>query len=237
MKLRLLAVAVLVFVLAGCADAVPPASSSESSVSSSTPAVTAEPTPEVTATPQPTPAPTTNPTPAPTPIPTPTATEAPAPTAAPEPTQQPAAPNNESTTVASTSTGEIPFGVAEGTDKWWYIDSTDSAYWAVQEGINAIRASVGLGALTMDDGLSATASTRCESFVTGGPFDHSGMVTASEICARGPIGSAAAVCEAWKNSPDHYANIVNASFTKMGVSCWFCATEQGHYTYWVVTFE
>lgn len=95
----------------------------------------------------------------------------------------------------------------------------------------------GLGALEMDDSLSTTASSRCESFVAGGPFDHSGMVTASEICARGPIGSAAAVCEAWKNSPDHYANIVSDQFTKMGVGCWFCSTDQGQYTYWVVTFE
>ena len=107
----------------------------------------------------------------------------------------------------------------------------------MQDGINAIRASVGLGALEMDDSLSSTASSRCESFVAGGPFDHSGMVTASEICARGPIGSAAAVCEAWKNSPDHYANIVSDQFTKMGVGCWFCSTDQGQYTYWVVTFE
>ena len=139
--------------------------------------------------------------------------------------------------VATAAYGAVPFELAAGTDKWWYIDSTDSAYWAVQDGINAIRASVGLGALEMDDGLSTTASSRCESFVAGGPFDHSGMVTASEICARGPIGSAAAVCEAWKNSPDHYANIVSDQFTKMGVGCWFCSTDQGQYTYWVVTFE
>ena len=164
-------------------------------------------------------------------------TEPPTEAVSPEPEQTPLPQNSGAGTSKAVTTGAIPFSVAEGTDKWWYIDSTDSAYWAVQDGINAIRASVGLGALEMDDSLSTTASSRCENFVAGGPFDHSGMVTASEICARGPIGSAAAVCEAWKNSPDHYANIVSDQFSKMGVGCWFCSTDQGQYTYWVVTFE
>lgn len=80
-------------------------------------------------------------------------------------------------TAASTAYGAVPFELAAGTGKWWKIDSTDTAYWAVQENINAMRAAGGLPALTMDDTLSATASSRCESFVAGGPFDHSGMVT------------------------------------------------------------
>ena len=130
----------------------------------------------------------------------------------------------------------MPFELAAGTDKWWYIDSSDSAYWAVQENINAIRAEAGLPALTMDESLSEAASDRCESFVAGGAFDHSGMTTRSEICARGPLRSASEVCEAWKGSPDHYANIVSPDFTAMGVSCWFCDTADGQYTYWTVTF-
>ena len=143
-------------------------------------------------------------------------------------------------TVESTvtmTTGAIPFNLAAGTQKWWYIDSTDSAYWAVQDNINAMRTAEGLSALTMDDSLSAAASARCESFVLGGTFDHSGMTTRSEICARGPIGSASAVCEAWRNSPDHYANIMCADFTTMGVSCWFCDMDGNQYTYWTVTFN
>ena len=132
--------------------------------------------------------------------------------------------------------GAIPFHLAANTGKWWYIDSTDSAYWAVRDNINAMRAAGGLSALTMDDSLSAAASARCESFVLGGAFDHSGMTTRSEICARGPIGSASAVCEAWRNSPDHYANIMCADFTTMGVSCWFCDMDGNQYTYWTVTF-
>ena len=89
----------------------------------------------------------------------------------------------------------------------------------------------------MDGGLSAAADARCESFVAGGAFDHSGMTTRSKICAAGPIGSASSVCSYWQNSPAHYANITNASFTSMGVGCWFCSTAEGQYTYWTVTFN
>ena len=137
---------------------------------------------------------------------------------------------------ATTAYGTVPFELAAGTDKWWYIDSSDTAYWAVQENINAIRAEAGLPALTMDESLSEAASDRCESFVAGGAFDHSGMTTRSEICARGPLRSASEVCNAWKDSPDHYANIISPDFTTMGVACWFCDTADGQYTYWTVTF-
>ena len=135
------------------------------------------------------------------------------------------------------SYGAVPFDLAAGTEQWWSIDSSDSAYWAVQENINAMRAAGGLAPLTMDSGLSAAADARCESFVAGGPFDHSGMTTRSEICAAGPLGSASAVCTGWQGSPAHYVNIMEPSFTGMGVGCWFCQTAEGQYTYWVVTFN
>ena len=186
-----------------------------------------------------TPVPTPESTPAPTP-PMPAIEPTPAPTAAPTaaPTQAPV-----EETVADTpaqvnmSYGAVPFDLAAGTEQWWSIDSSDSAYWAVQENINAIRAAAGLSPLAMDGGLSAAADSRCESFVAGGAFDHSGMTTRSEICAAGPIGSASSVCSYWQNSPAHYANITNASFTSMGVACWFCSTAEGQYTYWTVTFN
>ena len=173
-------------------------------------------------------------TPAPTPEPTPMPTAAP--TAVP--TQVPVEETVDDTPAqVSMSYGAVPFDLAAGTEQWWSIDSSDSAYWAVQENINAIRAAAGLSPLAMDGGLSAAADARCESFVAGGAFDHSGMTTRSEICAAGPIGSASSVCSYWQNSPAHYANITNASFTSMGVACWFCSTAEGQYTYWTVTFN
>lgn len=191
-------------------------------------AATAE--PAQTATPAPTPEPTQAPTPAPTAEPTAVPTA--------EPTQAPVEETIAATPAQiSMSYGAVPFDLAAGTEQWWSIDSSDSAYWAVQENINAIRAAAGLSPLAMDGGLSAAADARCESFVAGGAFDHSGMTTRSEICAAGPIGSASSVCSYWQNSPAHYANITNASFTSMGVACWFCSTVEGQYTYWTVTFN
>ena len=201
---------------------------------------TAEPKPTQVQTeePEPTPEPTSVPTPAvereaePTvepeqnPATVPQSDSAPDPTPAPTPEPAPAP-----------AYGAVPFELAAGTDKWWKIDATDSAYWAMQEQINAVRAAGGLPALAMDDGLSAIASTRCESFVAGGPFDHSGMTTPSESLAAGPLGSASAACAAWVASDVHYANIMRTDISSMGVGCWFCDTDQGQYTYWTVTFQ
>lgn len=192
-----------------------------------TAAPTAMPSAEPTATP--TPEPTAEPTPVPTKAPTPVPTAA--------PTESPVVQAAEAQAQVSMSYGAVPFDLAAGTEQWWSIDSSDSAYWAVQENINALRAAGGLAPLAMDGGLSAAADARCESFVAGGPFDHSGMTTRSEICAAGPIGSASAVCTYWQGSSAHYANIMEPSFTSMGVACWFCSTAEGQYTYWTVTFN
>ena len=192
-------------------------------ISTTEPTATPEPSATPTASPEPTapPEPTVTPTPTPAPTPKPTA----APTTEPAPAQ------------INMSYGAVPFDLEAGTEQWWSIDSSDSAYWAVQENINAMRAAGGLAPLTMDSGLSAAADARCESFVAGAPFDHSGMTTRSEICAAGPLGSASAVCTGWQGSPAHYANIMGPSFTSMGVGCWFCSTAEGQYTYWTVTFQ
>ena len=207
------------------------AATSESAEPEETPAPIS--TAEPTATPEPSATPTASPEP--TATPEPTVTPAPTPTPTPEPT---AAPTTEPAPAQiNMSYGAVPFDLAAGTEQWWSIDSSDSAYWAVQENINAMRAAGGLAPLTMDGGLSAAADARCESFVAGGSFDHSGMTTRSEICAACPLGSASAVCTGWQGSPAHYANIMEPSFTSMGVGCWFCQTAEGQYTYWVVTFN
>ena len=111
------------------------AETEEAAISQQTSAPTATPiaTPEPTATPAPTPSATPAATPAPTPAPTPEPTAAP--TAEPAPAQ------------VSMSYGAVPFDLAAGTEQWWSIDSSDSAYWAVQENINAMRAAGGLAPL------------------------------------------------------------------------------------------
>lgn len=210
--------------LTACAQTPEPESAELTELSAATSeSADAEETPAPISTAEPTATPEPAATPAPTPAPTPEPTAAP--TAEPAPAQ------------VSMSYGAVPFDLASGTDQWWSIDSSDSAYWAVQENINAMRAAGGLAPLTMDSGLSAAADARCESFVAGAPFDHSGMTTRSEICAAGPLSSASAVCTGWQGSPAHCANIMEPSFTSMGVGCWFCQTAEGQYTYWVVTFN
>lgn len=228
----------MVMMLAGCA-AVKDVIVTESSALVETSPSTSEAAQEVVSFATASPAPTS------TPLPTPEPTQTPTPVSTAESTTAPAvsadSPAAEAAPEASASVsmnyGALPFDLAAGTEQWWSIDSSDSAYWAVQENINAIRAVAGLSPLAMDGGLSAAADARCESFVAGGAFDHSGMTTRSEICAAGPIGSASSVCSYWQNSPAHYANITNASFTSMGVACWFCSTAEGQYTYWTVTFN
>lgn len=228
----------MVLMLAGCA-AVKDVAVTESSALVETSPSTSEAAQEVVSFATASPAPTS------TPLPTPEPTQTPTPISTAEPTTAPAvsadSPAAEAAPEASASVsmsyGAVPFDLAAGTEQWWSIDSSDSAYWAVQENINAMRAAGGLAPLTMDSGLSTAADARCESFVAGAPFDHSGMTTRSEICAAGPLGSASAVCTGWQGSPAHYANIMEPSFTSMGVGCWFCQTAEGQYTYWVVTFN
>ena len=202
--------------------------SSENVSSAATPELTAtaEPTPEPTAAPTSTPEPTAAPTPEPTAAPTHAPT--PEPTTAPVVEQVPAQ--------VSMSYGAVPYDLAAGTDQWWSIDSSDSAYWAVAENINAMRAAAGLPALNVDGGLSSIANSRCDSFASGAAFDHAGAVT-GEIIASGPFDSASSVCSAWQSSPGHYASIVSPNYTSMGIGCWFCSTAEGNYSYWAVTFQ
>lgn len=195
-----------------------------------------KPTPMQTAEPEPTPEPKSAPTLAEELEAEPTVEpeQNPAPVSQPEPIPES---TSEPAPASAPAYGTVPFELAAGTDKWWKIDATDSAYWAMQEQINAVRAAGGLPALAMDEELSAIANSRCESFVAGGPFDHSEMVTTSEILAAGPLGSASAACAAWVASETHYANIMRTDISSMGVGCWFCDTDQGQYTYWTVTFQ
>ena len=132
---------------------------------------------------------------------------------------------------SSTAYGAVPFDLAAGSGTWWGIDSSDSAFSAVLEGINSYRAAAGVGALTVDSGLTAIADQRCSQLVDTG-LTHDGSQTIEIIGQNAP--SAQSIVEAWANSTDHYNAMVYPSFTKCGIACWF--NEYG-WTYWCVTFE
>ena len=98
--------------------------------------------------------------------------------------------------------------------------------------VNAERAKHGLSPLTMDWQLSRVARYKSQDMRDNGYFAHNSPVygspfqmlksfgiayrTAGENIAKG-YKTPAAVVSGWLASPGHRANILNASFTKIGV--------------------
>lgn len=126
--------------------------------------------------------------------------------------------------------GAIPFSLASN-GNWWGIDQSDSAYWAVLNNINAMRAAGGLSALSPSSSLDAIADSRCDYQLVNDTLSHDGAQS-PEILAQSQK-SASEVCSAWQNSPSHYAVIMNPNFTQIGICCYF---EIGGKTIWCCTF-
>ena len=141
----------------------------------------------------------------------------------------------ESAPAASSSFeyGALPMDPATDGETWWNIDSSDSAYWAVANNINAMRAEGGLPALTVSDSLSSIAHDRCVYLIANDIFSHDGATTAEILCSGAT--SASAACTGWRNSPGHYANIMTPGYTQMGIACTF-NTAYG-VELWCVTFS
>lgn len=119
--------------------------------------------------------------------------------------------------------------------------STASAYEReVIRLVNAERAKYGLAALTEDAALTRTARMKSQDMHDRGYFDHNSPTygtpfqlmksqgityrTAGENIAMG-YRTPEAVVNAWMNSSGHRANILNASYTKIGVGY----VESGNY--------
>lgn len=106
--------------------------------------------------------------------------------------------------------------------------------------VNAERAKYGLTALTEDAALTRTARMKSQDMHDRGYFDHNSPTygtpfqlmksqgisyrTAGENIAMG-YRTPEAVVNAWMNSAGHRANILNASYTKIGVGY----VESGNY--------
>ena len=118
-------------------------------------------------------------------------------------------------------------------DGWCSIDSSDAAYWAVANNINAMRAENGLSALTVDGSLFSLARDRCDYQIINDVFTHDGATTA-EILLSGAFDAATA-CNGWRNSSGHYANILTPGYTRMGIGCTY-SYEYGA-AVWCVTFS
>lgn len=111
--------------------------------------------------------------------------------------------------------------------------------------VNVERTKIGKSALTMDTDINVAAYIRSKELVK--KFDHvrpdgqewhtifkeCGITHngAGENIAMG-YRTPAAVVQAWMNSPGHKANILNGSYTHIGVGCY----EVNGYYYWVQLF-
>ena len=116
--------------------------------------------------------------------------------------------------------------------------------------VNEIRAEAGVGPLTLDTTLCKAASMRALEMDYGNQMSHTrpsgkdcfsvldfygaSFGTCGENIAAGQT-SASSVVNGWKNSPGHYQNMINASYTKLGVG--YSAVGVGDYGhYWCQLF-
>ena len=118
----------------------------------------------------------------------------------------------------------------------------------VKDFVNQYRAEVGVSGVVLDEKLCMAASVRAQEMADNDYFSHSrpngdSCFTVLEEFGieRGTSGEnialgyrdAAAVSNGWYNSKGHYANMVNASFQKLGVGV---ARNEAGRLYWVQLF-
>lgn len=126
--------------------------------------------------------------------------------------------------------------------------STGASYSSFQNQVvqlvNKERAANGLKALTINTQLTKTATLKSEDMVKLNYFDHTSPTygspfdmmkqfgityrAAGENIAKGQT-TPEQVMQGWMNSPGHRANILNASFTQIGVG--IAKTAQGQYVW------
>jgi len=111
--------------------------------------------------------------------------------------------------------------------------SSDEDYYVNK--INEIRASRGLGTLAVDGQLTAVARSWSQHMAGDGTLEHnpnlasqvSGWRTLGENVGTGP--SDESIEAAFENSPHHFENMVDPSFTEIGVG----VVQDSSGTYWV----
>lgn len=115
--------------------------------------------------------------------------------------------------------------------------------------VNAERTKNGLKALTLDASLSKVAQGHSDDMAKNNYFSHTSLSgkspfdriknagisykTAGENIAAGQK-TPAQVVSGWMNSEGHRKNILNGSFTKMGLG--YATSNSGYKTYWTQVF-
>ena len=158
-------------------------------------------------------------------------------TSCPErPGQTPDAPD-ETPDTPGTTPGQTPAPDASG--------SVSTLERRVAELVNEQRAAYGLSALTLSQTLCAGARLKSQDMKSGGYFSHESPTygtpfemmqqlgisyrTAGENIAMG-YSTAEAVVNAWMNSESHRANILNGTYTQIGVG-----EAGGYWTQWFIS--
>ena len=98
--------------------------------------------------------------------------------------------------------------------------------------VNQERANNGVAALTWDSSMASYSDRRAMEITTD--FSHNsvgGKMNVGENIAKGAISPEMAM-DGWMRSDGHRANILNASYTKISVSCYY----DGYTYYWVQNF-
>ncbi|MFE5403969.1 CAP domain-containing protein [Streptomyces sp. NPDC056580] len=169
----------------------------------------------------------------PSPSPSASASASKSPSASSTPTKAPS--KKPSPTAEAPERTSTPSRTASTAPKQTSAPVTVSAQAAVEAEVlklvNEERAKVGCSALSADSSLTALAEAFSDDMAARGFFDHTDPDGASpwdraakagitdlggENIARGQA-DAAAVMEAWMNSPGHRANILNCDFKTLGV--------------------
>jgi uncharacterized protein YkwD len=115
--------------------------------------------------------------------------------------------------------------------------------------MNQVRAQYGLPPLTLDPDLERAARAHSRDMLASNVFEHgdfadrmfqfdvTGAVAGENIAwGTGPRGCAQGIVLAWLASPDHRANLLRQSFTRVGVAD-VVGSFQGHARAHVVTAD
>ena len=95
--------------------------------------------------------------------------------------------------------------------------------------VNQERANNGLAALTWDSSMTSYSDRRAKEITTDLSHNSAGgEMNVGENIAKGAI-SPDMVMDGWMRSDGHRANILNANYTKISVSCYY----DGSTYYWV----
>ncbi len=117
--------------------------------------------------------------------------------------------------------------------------------------VNSYRAEKGIEPLTIDRNLSIAATVRALEIAYGSKFSHTRPNGSECYTVFDDLGIRASIkgenltageatvksaAENWKNSSVHYANMINSSFTKIGIGI-FTEKASEYYYYWVQLFS